>query len=79
MPKTKASPAELLHSRMVNLLNQTQADKHEVTEILIAFLAIQIASTPPMIRMAVWDAAVDTLDDTVEELSEQLDQQFSQN
>ena len=68
-----------LHEQMARLLNGTKADKDEVTEILIAFLAIQIASYDPLERLDLWDCAVDTLDDMVELLSEETDSHFIKN
>ena len=68
-----------LHEQMARLLNGTKADKDEVTEILIAFLAIQIASYDPLERLDLWDCAVDTLDDMVEALSEEADSHFIKN
>lgn len=80
MPNTKTpSPAIRLHEQMARLLNGTKADKDEVTQILIAFLAMQVASYDPLFRVDVWDAAVDTLDDMVEDFSEQIDAQFIRN
>ena len=80
MPNTKTpSPAMRLHEQMARLLNGTKADKDEVTEILIAFLAIQIASYDPLERLDLWDCAVDTLDDMVEALREEADSHFIKN
>ena len=80
MPNTKTpSPAMRLHEQMARLLNGTKADKDEVTQILIAFLAMQVASYEPLERLGIWDAAVDTLDDMVEDLSEQIDAQYVKN
>ncbi len=80
MPNTKTpSPAMRLHEQMARLLNGTKADKDEVTEILIAFLAIQIASYDTLERLDLWDCAVDTLDDMVEVLSEEADSHFIKN
>lgn len=66
-------PAKRLHGQIARLLNGTQADKDEVTQILITFLAVQIASYDPLIRDDVNDAAVDTLDSMVVELGMELD------
>ena len=79
MPNTKASPAMRLHGQMARLLNGTKADKDEVTQILITFLAVQLANYEPLERLDVWDAAVDTLDELVEVLAEQVDAQFTRN
>ena len=79
MPNTKTSPAIRLHGQIARLLNGTKADKDEVTQILIAFLAMQVASYEPLERLDIWDAAVDTLDDMVEDFSEQFDAQFTRN
>jgi hypothetical protein len=79
MPNTKASPAMRLHGQMARLLNGTKADKDEVTQILITFLAIQLANYEPLERLDVWDAAVDTLDEMVEVLAEEVDAQFTRN
>lgn len=80
MPNTKTqSPAMRLHEQMERLLNGTKADKDEVTQILITFLAIQIASYDPLERLQVWDAAVDSVDDLVEILSEENDAHFIKN
>lgn len=80
MPNTKQpSPAKCLHEQMARLLNVTKADKDEVTHILIAFLALQIASYDPLERLDIWDAAVATLDDMVEDISEQFNAQFIKN
>jgi uncharacterized protein with HEPN domain len=80
MPNTKnPPPGELLFEQIKRLLNATKADKDEVTHILIAFLAIQIASYDPIDRLDVWDAAVDELDDMVEVCSEQVDKEFLNN
>ena len=73
MPNTKESPACRLHEQMARLLNGTKAHRDEVTQILISFLAIQVASYQPIERLDIWDAAVHTLDDMIEELSEALD------
>lgn len=80
MPNTKApSPAMRLHEQMARLLNGTKAHRDEVTQILITFLAIQIASYDPLERLDLWDCAVDTLDDMVEVLSEEADSHFIKN
>ena len=79
MPNTKASPAMRLHEQMARLLNGTKAHRDEVTQILITFLAIQIASYDPLERLNLWGCAVDTLDDIVEVLSEEVDAQFTRN
>ncbi len=79
MPNTKASPAMRLHGQMARLLNGTKADKDEVTQILITFLAIQLANYEPLERLMIWDAAVDTLDEMVEVLAEEVDAQFTRN
>lgn len=80
MPNTKTpSPAMRLHEQMARLLNGTKADKDEVTQILITFLAIQLASYEPLERLMIWDAAVDTLDDMVEFLSEEAGSHFIKN
>lgn len=79
MPNTKASHAMRLHGQMARLLNGTKADKDEVTEILIAFLAIQLANYGPLERLTIWDAAVDTLDEMVEVLADEVDSQFTRN
>ena len=79
MSNTKAPPAIRLHGQIARLLNGTKADKDEVTQILIAFLAMQVASYEPLERLDIWDAAVDTLDDMVEDLAEQVDAQFTRN
>ena len=80
MPNTKTpSPAMRLHEQMARLLNGTKADKDEVTQILITFLAIQIASYDPLERLDLWDCAVYTLDDMVEALSEEADSHFIKN
>lgn len=68
-----------LHGQMARLLNGTKAHRDEVTQILITFLAIQIASYDPIERLQVWDAAVDSLDDLVEVLSEEADKEFFNN
>ena len=79
MPNTKASHAMRLHGQMARLLNGTKAHRDEVTQILITFLAIQLASYEPLERLMIWDAAVDTLDDMVEFLSEEADSHFIKN
>lgn len=79
MPNTKASPAMRLHGQMARLLNGTKAHRDEVTQILITFLAIQLANYEPLERLTIWDAAVDTLDEMVEVLDEQVDAQFTRN
>lgn len=79
MPNTKASPAMRLHEQMARLLNGTKAHRDEVTQILITFLAIQIANYEPLYRVNVWDAAVDTLDEMVEVLAEQVDASYIRN
>lgn len=80
MPNTKTpSPAIRLHEQMARLLNGTKAHRDEVTQILITFLAIQIASYDPLERLDLWDCAVDTLDDMVEFLSEEADSHFIKN
>ena len=68
-----------LHEQMARLLNGTKADKDEVTQILITFLAVQLANYEPLERLDVWDVAVDTLDELVEVLAEQVDAQFTRN
>lgn len=74
MPNAKQpSPARRLHEQMGRLLNGTKAHHDEVTEILIAFLAIQVSSYNPFERIDVWDAVIDTLDDMIEEISEMKD------
>jgi len=79
MPNTKASPAMRLHEQMARLLNGTKAHRDEVTQILITFLAIQIANYEPLKRLTIWDAAVDTLDEMVEVLADEVDSQFTRN
>ena len=79
MPNTKASPAMRLHGQMARLLNGTKAHRDEVTQILITFLAIQLANYEPLERLTIWDAAVDTLDEMVEVLAEEVDAQFTRN
>lgn len=80
MPNTKTpSPAIRLHEQMARLLNGTKAHRDEVTQILITFLAIQIASYDPLERLQVWDAAVDSVDDLVEILVEENDAHFIKN
>lgn len=79
MPNTKASHAMRLHGQMARLLNGTKADKDEVTQILITFLAIQLANYEPLERLTIWDAAVDTLDEMVEVLADEVDSQFTRN
>lgn len=79
MPNTKASPAMRLHEQMARLLNGTKAHRDEVTQILITFLAIQLANYEPLDRLYVWDAAVDTLDELVEVLAEQFDASYIRN
>lgn len=79
MPNTKAPPAIRLHGQIARLLNGTKADKDEVTQILIAFLAMQVASYEPLERLDIWDAAVDTLDDMVEDFAEQFDANYVRN
>lgn len=79
MPNTKASPAMRLHEQMARLLNGTKAHRDEVTQILITFLAIQLANYETLERLTIWDAAVDTLDEMVEVLAEEFDAQFTRN
>ena len=79
MPNTKASPAMRLHGQMARLLNGTKAHRDEVTQILITFLAIQLANYEPLERLYVWDAAVNTWDEMVEVLAEEVDAQFTRN
>lgn len=79
MPNTKASPAMRLHEQMARLLNGTKAHRDEVTQILITFLAIQLANYEPLERLTIWDAAVDTLDEMVEVLAEQIDASYIKN
>ena len=69
-----------LYEQMDRLLKGTKAHRDEVTEVLIHFLAHQVASYNPFERLEVWDAVVDTLDDMVDEYSEfQNEQITSQN
>lgn len=80
MPNSKQpSAAHRLQEQLTRTLNGTKASKDEATQVLIGLLAIQIASYDPLMRDAVWECAVDTLDDMVEDLSEQIDAQFIQN
>lgn len=68
-----------LHEQMARLLNGTKAHRDEVTQILITFLAIQLANYAPLERLTIWDAAVDTLDEMVEVLADEVDSQFTRN
>lgn len=77
MPKLRA--ADKLHHQLATFLNATKVDKDDVTEVLISLLAMQIASYDPLIRLEVWDNAVDLLDTAVEEISEELDAKYSNN
>ena len=80
MPNSKQpSAACRLQDQLTRTLNGTKASKDEATQVLIGLLAVQIASYDPMMRDAIWECAVDTLDDMVEDLSEQIDAQFIQN
>lgn len=80
MPNSKQpSAAHRLQEQLTRTLNGTKASKDEATQVLISLLAVQIASYSPLMRDAVWECAVDTLDDMVEDLSEQIDAQFIQN
>lgn len=80
MPNSKQpSAARRLQEQLTRTLNGTKASKDEATQVLIGLLAVQIASYDPLMRDAVWECAVDTLDDMVEDLSEQIDAQFIQN
>jgi hypothetical protein len=79
MPNIKASPAMRLHGQMARLLNGTKAHRDEVTEILITFLAIQLANYEPLERLTIWDTAVDTLDEMVEVLAEEVDASYIKN
>lgn len=79
MPNTKASPAHRLANRLASTLSTTQADKEEVTKILIDLLAHQIASYNPIHRLSLWDAAVDELDAMVEIFSKIGDEQYEHN
>lgn len=80
MPNSKQpSAAHRLQDQLTRTLNGTKASKDEATQVLIGLLAVQIASYDPLMRDAVWECAVDTLDDMVEDLSEQIDAQFIQN
>lgn len=71
MPKLSA--ADKLHRQLATFLNATKVGKDDVTEVLISLLAMQIASYDPLIRLDVWDNAVDSLDMMVDEISEELD------
>lgn len=77
MPKLSA--ADKLHHQLATFLNATKVDKDDVTEVLISLLAMQIASYDPLIRLDVWDNAVDSLDMMVDEISEELDTKYSNN
>lgn len=77
MPKLSA--ADKLHRQLATFLNATKVDKDDVTEVLISLLAMQIASYDPLIRLDVWDNAVDSLDMMVDEISEELDLKYSNN
>lgn len=80
MPNSKQpSAARRLQDQLTRTLNGTKASKDEATQVLIGLLAVQIASYDPLMRDAVWECAVDTLDDMVEDLSEQIDAQFINN
>lgn len=80
MPNSKQpSAAHRLQDQLTRTLNGTKASKDEATQVLIGLLAVQIASYDPLMRDAVWECAVDTLDDMVEDLSEQIDAQFINN
>lgn len=80
MPNSKQpSAAHRLQEQLTRTLNGTKASKDEATQVLIGLLAVQIASYDPLMRDAVWECAVDTLDDMVEDLSEQIDAQFINN
>jgi hypothetical protein len=80
MPNSKQpSAAHRLQEQLTRTLNGTKASKDEATQVLIGLLAVQIASYSPLMRDAVWECAVDTLDDMVEDLSEQIDAQFINN
>jgi F0F1-type ATP synthase delta subunit len=77
MPKLSA--ADKLHHQLATFLNATKVDKDDVAEVLISLLAMQIASYDPLIRLDVWDNAVDSLDMMVDEISEELDLKYSNN
>ena len=79
MPNEKASPAHRLAYRLESILVSSKVDKDDVTEVLISLLAMQIASYDPLIRLDVWDNAVDSLDMMVDEISEELDLKYSNN
>lgn len=80
MPNSKQpSAAHRLQDQLTRTLNGTKASKDEATQVLIGLLAVQIASYDPLMRDAIWECAVDTLDDMVEDLSEQIDAQFINN
>ena len=80
MPNSKQpSAAHRLQEQLTRTLNGTKASKDDATQVLIGLLAVQIASYDPLMRDAIWECAVDTLDDMVEDLSEQIDAQFIQN
>lgn len=75
----KLSAADKLHHQLATFLNATKVDRDDVTEVLISLLAMQIASYDPLIRLDVWDNAVDSLDMMVDEISEELDAKYSKN
>ena len=75
----KIKPADKLHHQLATFLNATKVDKDDVTEVLISLLAMQIASYDPLIRLEVWDNAVDLLDTAVDEISEELETKYSNN
>jgi hypothetical protein len=80
MPNSKQPSAECrLHNQLARTLNGTKASKDETTQVLIHLLAIQIASYDPLMRDAVWECAVDTLDDMVEDIAAEIDAHFINN
>ena len=80
MPNSKQpGPQKRLHDQLVRVLQGTKASNDEVTEVLIALLAIQLAAYPPLERTICWDAAVETLDNMVDELITQFDHNITKN
>lgn len=75
----KPSPAEVLHRQLATFLNKTKVKRDDVTEVLISLLAIQIASYDPLVRLDVWDSAVDMLDLCVEKLADERDAKYGGN
>lgn len=79
MPTKPISHAHRLENKICQVLDSTQADKDEITQILISFLAVQLASYPPFLRDSFFDAAMDTLEETFEEICDEMDKEVQLN